>query len=165
MRCCRAGFSVPMTGHAISLIDSYIYGFVLQEVNLPFDDSSELEEVVGEILPELSPENFPHLLELTTEYVLQPGYSYGNEFYFGLVWSWTGWRRRRAPDPDQLSFLEQRGTRGGATYRLSASLTPPAGLQLNREELDDVIAELAIPGPIRIADVRRATGLDRSQAR
>ncbi|MBA2557348.1 MAG: TetR/AcrR family transcriptional regulator, partial [Chloroflexi bacterium] len=37
--CCRrAGFSVPMAAHAVSLIDSYIYGFVLQEVNLPFDD-------------------------------------------------------------------------------------------------------------------------------
>lgn len=64
----------------------------------------------------------------------------------------------------QLGFLEQRGTRGGATYRLSASLTPPAGLRLNRDELDDVIAELATSRPIRNADVRKATGLDRSQA-
>lgn len=83
--CCRrAGFSVPMAAHAVSLIDSYIYGFVLQEVNLPFDDPSELEEVVEEILPDLSPEHYPHLLELTTDHVLQPGYSYGNEFDYGL---------------------------------------------------------------------------------
>lgn len=83
--CCRrAGFSVPMAAHAVSLIDSYIYGFVLQEVNLPFDDSSELAEVVEEILPDLSPEHYPHLLELTTDHVLQPGYSYGNEFDYGL---------------------------------------------------------------------------------
>lgn len=83
--CCRrAGFSVPMAAHAVSLIDSYIYGFVLQEVNLPFDDTSELEEVVEEILPDLSPEHYPHLLELTTDHVLQPGYSYGNEFDYGL---------------------------------------------------------------------------------
>jgi hypothetical protein len=83
--CCRrAGFSVAMAAHAISLIDSYIYGFVLQEVNLPFDDGSELEEVVGEIMPDLSPDAYPHLLELTMEHVLQPGYSYGSEFEFGL---------------------------------------------------------------------------------
>jgi AcrR family transcriptional regulator len=83
--CCRrAGFSVPMAAHAVSLIDSYIYGFVLQEVNLPFDDTSELEEVVEEILPDLSPEHYPHLLELTTDHVLQAGYSYGNEFDYGL---------------------------------------------------------------------------------
>ena len=83
--CCRrAGFSVPMTAHAISMMDSYIYGFVLQEVNLPFDDSSEMGEMVDEILPDLSTDTHPHLLELTMEYVLKPGYSYGNEFDFGL---------------------------------------------------------------------------------
>ena len=83
--CCRAaGFSVAMTAHAVSAIDSYIYGFVLQEVNLPFDDGSEMEEMVGEILPDLAPDNFPHLLELTVEHVLKPGYSYGDEFDFGL---------------------------------------------------------------------------------
>ncbi len=82
--CRAAGFSIPMAAHAVSLIDSYIYGFVLQEVNLPFDDTSDLEEVVGEILPGLSPDEYPHLLELTTNHVLQPGYSYGNEFEFGL---------------------------------------------------------------------------------
>ncbi|MBA2262932.1 MAG: hypothetical protein H0W03_09730 [Solirubrobacterales bacterium] len=65
-------------------VPAYIYGFVLQEVNLPFDDSSELEEVVEEILPDLSPEHYPHLLELTTDHILQPGYSYGNEFDYGL---------------------------------------------------------------------------------
>ena len=34
------GFSVEMTAHAFSLMDSYIYGFVLQEVSLPFDDGT-----------------------------------------------------------------------------------------------------------------------------
>ena len=82
--CRRAGFSIVMAAHAISLIDSYIYGFVLQEVNLPFDDSSDLDELVGDILPGLTPDTYPHLLELTTEHVLKPGYSYGDEFDFGL---------------------------------------------------------------------------------
>jgi hypothetical protein len=31
-----------------------------------------------------SPDEYPHLLELTTDYVLQPGYDFGNEFEFGL---------------------------------------------------------------------------------
>src|SRR5215467_11850699 len=33
----QAGFSVEMTAHAYSLLDSYIYGFALQEASLPFD--------------------------------------------------------------------------------------------------------------------------------
>ena len=35
-------------------------------------------------MPNLSIDDYPHLLELTTEHVLQPGYSYGNEFDYGL---------------------------------------------------------------------------------
>jgi hypothetical protein len=73
-----------MAAHAFSLLDSYIYGFVLQEVNLPFDDTDDMAEMVGEIMPDLSAEAYPHLVELTTEHVLRPGYSYGDEFEFGL---------------------------------------------------------------------------------
>ena len=61
-------------------------------------------------------------------------------------------------------FLEQRGQRGGATYRLSGSLRPPAGLRLSTEELDDVVARLAADGSIANSDVRAATGLDRVEA-
>jgi AcrR family transcriptional regulator len=83
--CCRrAGFTVEMTGHAFSLIDSYIYGFVLQEVNLPFDDGDDLGELVDSMMPPEMAEAYPHLTELTTDHILQPGYSYGDEFEFGL---------------------------------------------------------------------------------
>lgn len=83
--CCRrAGFSIEMAAHAFSLIDSYLYGFVLQEVNLPFDDTDDLGDVVEAIMPSLSADDFPHLVELTTEHVLQPGYRYGDEFEYGL---------------------------------------------------------------------------------
>ena len=82
--CRGAGFSVAMAAHAFSLIDSYIYGFVLQEVNLPFDDSSDLEAVVGAMMLPFSTDDYPHLVELTTEHILKPGYSYGDEFEYGL---------------------------------------------------------------------------------
>jgi hypothetical protein len=29
-------------------------------------------------------DEYPHLVEMATEYVLQPGYDFGNEFTFGL---------------------------------------------------------------------------------
>lgn len=62
-------------------------------------------------------------------------------------------------------FLEQRGTRGGATYHLEGSLAPPAGLRLGPVELADLIETMATEGPISNADVRAATGLDRSEVR
>jgi AcrR family transcriptional regulator len=83
--CCRrAGFSVEMAAHAFSLVDSYIFGFVLQEVNLPFDETSDLEVEVERMLPGLPAEEYPHLVELTVEHILRPGYRYGDEFDYGL---------------------------------------------------------------------------------
>ncbi|MDH3038445.1 TetR/AcrR family transcriptional regulator [Streptomyces sp. TRM75561] len=79
------GFSVPMTAHAVSLIDSYLYGFVLQELSLPFRGASELDEVAGAILRDMPADTYPHLTELATEHVLKPGYDYAGEFAFGLT--------------------------------------------------------------------------------
>ncbi|MFE7529311.1 TetR/AcrR family transcriptional regulator [Kitasatospora sp. NPDC057542] len=79
------GFSVPMTAHAVSLIDSYLYGFVLQEVSLPFKGGTEPAEVAGAILSGMPADAYPHLAELATEHVLRPGYGYADEFAFGLA--------------------------------------------------------------------------------
>lgn len=79
------GFSVPMAAHAFSLIDSYLYGFVIQEVSLPFSGSAELEEVAGALLSEMPADAYPHLTELVTEHALKPGYDYAAEFTFGLA--------------------------------------------------------------------------------
>ncbi len=83
--CCRkAGFSIAMAAHAFSVLDSYIYGFVLQEVNLPFDSSDSMDEMLDEIMPHLSGEDHPYLVELTTQHILQPGYDHAQEFGHGL---------------------------------------------------------------------------------
>jgi ATP-dependent DNA helicase RecG len=63
-----------------------------------------------------------------------------------------------------LGLLEQRGTRGGATYHLSGSLRPPAGLRLTPEELADLVEGLAVKQELTNARVREATGLDRVEA-
>jgi hypothetical protein len=61
-------------------------------------------------------------------------------------------------------LLVQHGQRGGATYTLTGTLQPPAGLRLTADELADVVSNLAADGPITNADVRAATGLDRLAA-
>jgi AcrR family transcriptional regulator len=80
----HAGFSVEMTAHAYSVLDSYIYGFAHQQINLPFDTAEETQELAAAILGQHLGAEYPNLVELTTEHVLQPGYDYGNEFEFGL---------------------------------------------------------------------------------
>ena len=85
IRCFRqGGFSVREAAHAISAVDSYVHGFVLQEVNLPFRDESELAAMTGAIMEHFPTADFPYLFELTIGHVLQPGYTYGNEFAVGL---------------------------------------------------------------------------------
>jgi AcrR family transcriptional regulator len=83
--CLRAaGFSVELTAHAFSALDSYIYGFALQERNLPFHTPEETTELAHAIVARFPIEEYPHLAELTFEHVLQPGYDYSHEFEFGL---------------------------------------------------------------------------------
>ena len=80
----RAGFSIELTAHAYALVDSYIYGFALQEANLPATGGVEMADLATSITDHLPPGEYPHLLELTTEHILQPGYDFSAEFEFGL---------------------------------------------------------------------------------
>lgn len=59
-------------------------------------------------------------------------------------------------------FLVQRGERAGTSYVLESSLTPPAGLRLSGDELEDLVMKIAEEGePLTNARVRARTGLDR----
>lgn len=80
----RAGFSPEMTAHAYALIDSYVYGFALQEAALPFEGPESLGEVAGPIMELMAAGEYPHLVEMATSYYLQPGYDFADEFRFGL---------------------------------------------------------------------------------
>lgn len=80
----RAGFSVAMTAHAYALLDSFVYGFALQEVSLPFRGPDTVADLAGSIMKPFPVGTYPHLVELATEHVLQPGYDFGDEFEFGL---------------------------------------------------------------------------------
>lgn len=80
----RAGFSVVMATHANWLLDSYVYGFALQEASLPFDTADELAGVVeGVFLPQLPPDEFPYLNESAAA-LAAAGYVPAEEFVFGL---------------------------------------------------------------------------------
>src|SRR5689334_20790578 len=78
------GFTVAQTAHAFSALDSYIYGFALQEQALPFEGPEETAEVAQGIFEGIAVDRYPHFVELATQHVLQPGYDYGDEFEFGL---------------------------------------------------------------------------------
>jgi AcrR family transcriptional regulator len=79
-----AGFSVQLAAHAFSALDSYIYGFVLQERGLAFGTPEETSDLAKAFLLQFPTKEYPRLAELIIEHVLQPGYDYGDEYKFGL---------------------------------------------------------------------------------
>ncbi|MBW8749869.1 MAG: TetR/AcrR family transcriptional regulator C-terminal domain-containing protein [Propionibacteriales bacterium] len=93
------GLSVELAGHAYALIDSYVYGFALQEAGLPFSSESgaEVAEVAEPLMAQFPEGAYPHLVELATDYVFQPGYAFANEFDFGLRLLLDGLERLAKP--------------------------------------------------------------------
>jgi AcrR family transcriptional regulator len=90
----NAGFTLVMAAHAVSVIDGYVYGFALQQINLPLQ-SREQVAVVGEsILRQLAGE-YPHLAEMIIDHAMKPGYDYADEFEFGLDLILDGLERLR----------------------------------------------------------------------
>nr|WP_184080011.1 TetR/AcrR family transcriptional regulator C-terminal domain-containing protein [Nocardiopsis mwathae] len=93
--CLRSGgFSIAGASHAFSVLDSYVYGYTLQQLSLPFGSSGDMEGVAGSILEGL-PEEFPHLAEMITGHALKPGYVYTEEFDIGLELILDGLEGRR----------------------------------------------------------------------
>jgi AcrR family transcriptional regulator len=80
----EAGFSAAMTAHAYALIDSYVYGFALQEAALPFKGPNSVGDVAEPIMELVPAGQYPHLVDMATSYYLRPGYDFADEFRFGL---------------------------------------------------------------------------------
>lgn len=84
--CLRAaGFTPGQVAHAYAVLDAYVYGFVLQEISLPFNSGQEAVSMIdttpmGELMA-----TYPHLAWFTEQVVLAPGYSFDREFEPGLT--------------------------------------------------------------------------------
>ena len=83
MGCLReGGFPFRDAVHAYSVLDSYTYGFALQEQTIPFetpDESADMAQVtVGD-----QGDAYPYLAEVVVE-LGKRGYDYTEEFGFGL---------------------------------------------------------------------------------
>ncbi len=97
----RGGFGIALAGHAFAALDSYVFGFVHTELTLPFETSEETLAVARGIFEQLPPGAFPHLTEFTLGHVLKPGYTFSNEFGFGLDLILDGLERARAAEAGQ----------------------------------------------------------------
>jgi len=81
----NAGFTYASIAHAIAVLDAYVYGFVLQEISLPFDGPEDVSELAEQILEQMPADEYPSFVEFARQHVLQPGYDFGDEFEIGLA--------------------------------------------------------------------------------
>ena len=79
----KAGFTLVMAAHAFSVMDGYVYGFALQQINLPLQSREQVDVVGANMLRQIAGE-YPYLAEMITDHALKPGYAYAEEFGFGL---------------------------------------------------------------------------------
>jgi AcrR family transcriptional regulator len=92
----EAGFSIEMAIHAYSALDSYIYGFALQEQTLPFDHPEDVGEVAEVMLSQFPADEYPYLKETIAELIDKSGWKYADEFEFGLDLILDGLEKLRA---------------------------------------------------------------------
>jgi AcrR family transcriptional regulator len=79
----KAGFTTPLAAHAFSLIDSYVYGFCRQSINLSSAAGGETN-VAESFLQALPPGEYPYLAEMAAMQAAMPGYDEEADFQFGL---------------------------------------------------------------------------------
>lgn len=103
----ESGFSPVMAAQAYNLLDSYIYGFALQEVSLTYGSSEEHAAVGQATLQQLPPDEYPHLARVARQFI-EAGTEYGAGFEFGLELILDGIERAQAEaDPRDVPLRRE----------------------------------------------------------
>lgn len=90
----RNGFSIPLAAHVFSVLDAYVYGFVISEQSLPVEDDG-MEPLLEHVETLMPSDEYPYLAELMQAHVRGRDYAYGEEFEFGLELILDGIARHR----------------------------------------------------------------------
>jgi AcrR family transcriptional regulator len=91
----EAGFTGASATRAYNLLDSYIYGFALQEKSLPFNSKEELADFGPIFLEQMQTNEYPHLTKVAID-LMKSGFVYADEFEPGLDLILDGLERIRS---------------------------------------------------------------------
>jgi len=80
----RAGFTLAVAARAFSLLDSYIYGFGRQQLNVSAAPDVTPEEMAEAFLRTIPADEYPYLREMVVEHAMKTGYDESADFGFGL---------------------------------------------------------------------------------
>lgn len=87
-----SGFPLKLAAQAFSLLDAYIYGFVLTEQKLPLSPEVSAADFVAGL--DLDAAAYPHVTALIESQIAGGDYSYGDEFEPGLLLILDGLQHR-----------------------------------------------------------------------
>jgi AcrR family transcriptional regulator len=79
----RAGFSLDGAARAFSLLDAYIYGFGIQQINFAAGGEASPEEMAEALLEFVPPDTYPNLHAMAS-HAMRFGYDAEADFAFGL---------------------------------------------------------------------------------
>ena len=142
--CLRArGFPLPLVATAAALLDAHLYGFMVQEVSLPFEGEEDLAALGAELLGPEVRAAYPHFTAFAEEHALRPGYAFGDEFAVGLDLVLDALERMRGTPP-RLVALDVTVPCSGSTDAREGGSEPSScrGRRGRRVVVAPTIAEL-----------------------
>ena len=89
-----AGFTSATATHAYNLVDSFVYGFALQERGMPFGNPEEMAAMGESMFRDLAG-TYPHLEAVAVDLIASQ-FSYADEFDYGLDLILDGITRQQA---------------------------------------------------------------------
>ena len=98
-----AGFSIELAYYAFLTLDSYVYGFTLQEVSWPYP-ADQVATVIEQLQPQVPPSEYPHINEIMGVVAQRRAGSsrrYEAEFAFGLDLILEGLEKLREPGTEK----------------------------------------------------------------
>ena len=174
------GFPLPLVATAAALLDAHLYGFMVQELSLPFEGGEDLAALGAELLGPEVRAAYPHFTAFAEEHALRPGYAFGDEFAVGLDLVLDALERERAATAPvaldvTVPVLGVDGCRGGW---VGAVLVPGAPrprvvvaptivelVEAVRGEVDVKVVGIDIPIGLPDSGIRQADVLARRELR
>ena len=80
----RAGFTLETAARAFSILDSYIYGFGRQQLNMSSGGDITPEEMAEAFLRAIPADEYPYLREMVVDYAMASDYDESADLGFGL---------------------------------------------------------------------------------
>ncbi len=78
-----AGFATEDAIHTFWILDSYVYGHVIQETSMPLRTAGDPTAPAGSVPEQMTANEYPHLME-AGEHARTSSYGFDEEFEFGL---------------------------------------------------------------------------------